>query len=702
MANTFQDISLDRIKYKTIKTNKRIEFLNLECAFDIETTSTYTENKQKVGYMYAYTMGIGTNENEQTWMGRTWEDFISDCVSIQKHFGLSEDRRLICYVQNLEFEFQFIQRYFSWVDVFATSERKVLRALTTLGIEFRDSYLLSGMSLENMANGLDVDIPKMMGDLDYSLVRHHLTKLTEKEEQYCINDVRILLYYIKREIEIYGDITRIPYTNTGRVRKFVRDNCFYTSKSHKKSSPAKYRKYREMMDSLKLDLPSYKMLKQGFMGGFTHSNVRYNAVVLDNVDSYDFNSSYPAVMVSEKFPMSRPIKVEIKSKEEFEDCIKNFAYIFEVEFTGLESTSKHENYLSFSKCMDSLDVEENNGRIVKAKMVKMVITEVDFEIIQRNYTWTEMKVGLGYKFYKRYLPKEIIKSIIELYKKKTELKGVKGMEVEYNLNKGMLNSVYGMAVMDVIRTSSVWQDGWESEIPDEEKQIADYNSSHSRFLYYPWGIWITAYARRNLWTGILAVGEDYVYSDTDSIKIRNSDKHQEYFRWYNGLLIKKIKLLCDFRNLDFNDFMPLTIKGERKIIGVWEKDASYKRFKTLGAKRYLVEYENGELEMTVSGLSKKSGIIYLKELAKQQNLTPFDVFAEGLSVDGDSSGKLTHTYIDSEVNFTAVDYLGCKADINAKSGIHLEKSNYHLSISDKYLDFIEKMMLEGYIYKGEV
>ena len=86
MANTFQDISLDKIKYKTIKTNKRIEFLNLECAFDIETTSTYTDDTQKVGYMYAYTMGIGTNENEQIWMGRTWEDFISDCVSIQKHF----------------------------------------------------------------------------------------------------------------------------------------------------------------------------------------------------------------------------------------------------------------------------------------------------------------------------------------------------------------------------------------------------------------------------------------------------------------------------------------------------------------------------------------------------------------------------------------------------------------------------------------
>ena len=75
------------------------------------------------------------------------------------------------------------------------------------------------------------------------------------------------------------------------------------------------------------------MLKQGFMGGFTHSNVRYNAITLNNVDSYDFNSSYPAVMVSEKFPLSRPIKVEITSKEEFEDCIKKvrlFAKILQI------------------------------------------------------------------------------------------------------------------------------------------------------------------------------------------------------------------------------------------------------------------------------------------------------------------------------------------------------------------------------------
>lgn len=38
------------------------------------------------------------------------------------------------------------------------------------------------------------------------------------------------------------------------------------------------------------------------------------------------------------------------------------------------------------------------------------------------------------------------------------------------------------------------------------------------YLSYAWGVWVTAYARRNLWKMILQFPDDVVYCDTDSIK----------------------------------------------------------------------------------------------------------------------------------------------------------------------------------------
>ncbi|MEM1506600.1 hypothetical protein RG959_25010, partial [Domibacillus sp. 8LH] len=77
----------------------------------------------------------------------------------------------------------------------------------------------------------------------------------------------------------------------------------------------------------------------------------------------------------------------------------------------------------------------------------------------------------------------------------------------------------------------VYGDEWGFEKVDVNEEIEKYNSSRKRFLYYAWGIWVTAYARRNLWTGILAVGNDYIYSDTDSLKVLNYEKHEPYIEW---------------------------------------------------------------------------------------------------------------------------------------------------------------------------
>ena len=46
--------------------------------------------------------------------------------------------------------------------------------------------------------------------------------------EYCEMIFLIILYYINEQIQLYdNNIAKIPLTNTGRVRKFVKEMLFY-------------------------------------------------------------------------------------------------------------------------------------------------------------------------------------------------------------------------------------------------------------------------------------------------------------------------------------------------------------------------------------------------------------------------------------------------------------------------------------------
>ena len=691
-----ENFNLNEIEYTEIRTNKKKTYINLECAFDIETTSTYV-GEDKIAFMYLWSMGIG--DGEQVIHGRTWESFIEVCNNLQQHFNLSDDRILICYVHNLAFEFQFMRKYFNWLEVFSIDERKPIKALTSLGIEFRDSYILSSFALSRLAkNLLNHKIEKLEGDLDYGKIRHSETPITDNELKYAINDVVIILNYINEQIEMYGDITKIPLTNTGRVRQYVRHNCYYTSRSHSKSSKGKYDRYRKLMGDLELTQEVYDMCKRAFMGGFTHANANYMGKVVEDVTSIDFSSSYPAVMLAEYFPMSEGMKTEFTKEKDFNWYRQNFALIFDVRFTNIRSKISFENYISESKCFELENPIINNGRVYAADTLSTTITDVDFNIIENAYEWDDIQVANVYRFYRGYLPKAIIESVIKLYEDKTVLKDVEGKEAEYVISKGMLNSVYGMSVTDIVRDDIIYLDDWDVGLANPTEQLEKYNKSRSRFLYYPWGIWITAYARRNLWMGIMNMKDDYIYSDTDSVKFINYDKYKPFINKYNSNLLNKVKNMCDYYKLDFNRLSPKTKDGVVKPIGIWELDGQYTRFKTLGAKRYLVEFNNEDVVMTVAGLSKTNGIEYLKRNSKD-NTEVFNKFNDEMYIPSEQTGKMTHTYIDVEMNTPILDYTGIETDVKVLSSVHLEKVDFTLSISKQYVDFISNMM-KGYVYKG--
>lgn len=676
-------------KYKCYRKN-RIRYINMANAFDIETTS-FTDRGKYRATMYIWQVSI----NGVIIIGRTWDEFLELCDILKEHFNLYKEKILVIYVHNLSYEFQFMRRLFSWIDVFSLEERRPLYATAECGIQFRCSYLLSGMSLERVGNSLvNHKIKKLVGSLDYTKLRHSKTKLTTEEIAYCINDVKVVTAYIAERIAADGDITKIPLTKTGYVRKATRTACFGTD--HRKRQ---FKRYRDFIKTLYLDVNEYNDLKSAFLGGFTHANAWHVDKTLYNVKSYDFTSSYPFVMVAFKYPMTKGVLC-YPGFTEFKRLKNTYAWIVTMVFKRIRAKISYEHYLSYSHVKVEGNYDVDNGRIVYADFLMTTITNVDYDIIAKCYEWDEEpKIIRAYKYKLAYLPTPIIKSLLNFYADKTRLKGVHGREADYMTAKENTNSNYGMMVTDPLRDIITYDDEWGTTKVDVTKGINKYNQSRQRFLFYPWGVFVTAYARRNLWTGILEFKDDYVYSDTDSIKALNADWHTGYINSYNDAAIQMMKTAMAYHNLDFDLCNPADINGKRHMLGVWDYEGEYSRFRTLGAKRYMTE-KDGEISLTVSGLNKKKAIPYLLDQYGKDGI--FDIFSydyetrRGIEIPPDYTGRLTMRYIDFETTGELTDYNGVTWGYHEMSSANMEKGVYLMSMGKQYAEYLAGIKEDNY------
>lgn len=691
------------------KNQKGQEYANVSCSFDIEVSSFYRlrENHdeqclkpplkeiskwEKCACEYCFVLGI----NGKCVIGRTWDEAMDCFDEIAAHYSLNENRRMIFYVHNLSYEFQFIRKRFGWIKVFSLSERDPIQAVTASGIEFRCSYHLSGYSLSHVGENLvKYKVRKMVGDLDYSLPRGVKTPLTEKELNYVLHDGLVVMAYIQERIEEAGGfITRLPLTKTGYVRKYCRRECLYGGKGHHEGTVNFYSRYRKIMSGMKINsAEEYAQLKRGFQGGFTHASAMHAGIIVEDVTSYDFTSSYPYCLVAFKYPLTSARLVKVGNKAEFKKYLSLYCCLFDVRFHGLREKLPFDHPLSLSKCKVEGYCVADNGRIAEAETVTTTITEQDFFVLRDFYSWDKMEIA-NFRIFKRgYLPTPFVKSILALYVAKTTLKGEtdEASRINYMKSKEQLNSCYGMTVTDICRPEIKYDNDsgeWRTENPDVEKSLAKYNDSKNRFLYYHWGIWCTAFARRNLFSGIKSCGEDYLYADTDSIKIVNAEKHSEYITKYNENVRKRLEYAMKWHHLPFSLCEPSTKKGEKKLLGVWDFDGHYRKFKTLGAKRYLTEDNEGNFKLTVAGLSKKTAMPYLEEKAKKEAVNPFDLFENDLVVPSTASGRNIHTYLDNEISGRIKDYQGNWSDFDELSAVHLEESDYSLTLAEEYINFV--------------
>lgn len=671
-----RDSPLSEIEFQSyyFKKKNRADIVNDDImCFDIETSSgflhkdsdtlepylgkskKYYEDCKKFAICYVWQFSI----NDNVFWGRTLEDF-KDFLQELEYY---EPHKKIVYIHNFSFEFQFLINVLQFDYVFARQARKPLFAEWNT-YQFRCSYFLTNMSLAVWAEQRKLKVKKLVGDLVYTVLRTPKTKLTDTELAYCFNDVLVMYYGLQQYKEKYGHIIDIPFTQTGEVRKEVIERMNV-------SSEYKYRK--RCLKLIPETIEDYSLLCDCFMGGYTHSNAVHTDIVLDNVCSKDISSSYPTVMCLEKYPMTYFEKT-IPCDDYFNN--DNYSYIITFDVEHLRS-KRWNTWLSFSKCTKIKGYSLDNGRVLKADFVQLSLTNVDYEMFQLCYDFENLNIIDFRVSSNDYLSPTFVKYILELYGNKTTLKGIEEQEPLYMKSKQYVNSMYGMMVTkNITDTIEFEEDRWKKELLNENSfytKIASEKKKLSKtFGAFQFGVWVTAYARRNLWQGILALDYNVVYCDTDSIKYIDCDSN--FFNEYNEKIAERENERADMLGIPREKFCPKDRNGVSHRLGIFDDDGQYQKFKTLGAKKYCYVDNDNKLHMTVSGV-RKSAVSQLHNIEEFKDGTVFDV---------EHAQKLLMTYID---DMTSIVWNKGQYDefySKYQYGICAQPTTYSLGITDDY------------------
>ena len=157
-------------------------------------------------------------------MGRTWTELREFMSRLLDVVG---DNTLVVLVHNLSYEFQFLRTIYDFQpdEVFALAKRKVAKiTMYDEAFEFRCTYIHSNMSLAAYCKKMHVQHQKLDGEeFDYKVIRYPWTELTERQLEYCQNDVLGLVEAYTAEMKADHDtLETIPLTSTGYVRRDVK------------------------------------------------------------------------------------------------------------------------------------------------------------------------------------------------------------------------------------------------------------------------------------------------------------------------------------------------------------------------------------------------------------------------------------------------------------------------------------------------
>lgn len=727
-------------------------------AFDIETTAVKRDDGSIRAYMYHAQIGIGDTIVHLT----EWEDIKYVFETIINTFILNHAyregkktciRQCRIWVANLGYEFQFMRNRLVddegrtiITNVFSKDQRKPVKVITRPGLIFQDALQISNLSLEKTAQLYNLPTQKTH-DLDYSVIRNTLTPLSNDELYYMSADVRILLEMNEFLIKTYCERgLKMPLTLTGMLRHTLKANMSdwakieYT-KANKRYTAYDKKKIKALVDCLPETYDDMAhLINDLFRGAYVHANVKLAGINIadynDDISGWDITSSYIAVLLQERYPITkfRPL-AKVNGEFTIEDILKlhddGKASTAKYTFYNIRRTTPH-SIESMHKCLEYHGNKNefkkvtgailDNGRIaVAVDHITVYLTDIDLINFQMFYKWDNVVIS-DVKISKYgELPDYVKWTIIKSYAGKVTLKA-KGLDEtpQYKIEKSKVCSVFGlmcehMHLEDVKYIDNPDGKSWVIEFPSLEYLETDYYNSvfgknyvndgtkPPKVILSPyWGIYCTAYSRNRLFTILKTINTDAIYCDTDSLYAVNASKWTSEIKRFNEKIQQKNLEWVTAWNAahDFNLVQYNALEGKEAaeyiqihkgvipslymdlgFFDVIDKQKRIVNFKTLGAKSYIKQYSDGTFKQQISGLPKTA----LNDYCTKYNLDPFTVFNSDMVI---KDVKKMCSYSDTPHSDIVTDQYGNTETMNELSSVAVYNTDFSMVAGSEYVNMV--------------
>lgn len=511
--------------------------------------------------------------------------------------------------------------------------------------------------IDSFCSDLKPMFKKLSSEYDYELWRSPHHKLTDIERQYLYNDV----YRLSKALEQFYLPMCERFDLKPSATRTASSMAFGVLKKMTFTDEQEYINYFGIGSPCSFPETRKRLEDLSYQGGYTHIN-------FDIIDkeigclgsSWDINSSYPTQMAYKVLPYGSPIKlihgvipkevdnknhvalIEIAfdfvrpKKSEYnlpifkigQKNVENFKKYLGNEVSGNEyfSTNMFDEIIPISSDIENATVSSNYKKVITSVEYDFLIKHFDFGTFKKNkkvlFDGLEIGSVMVYKaeqgklkrfvehftkmkiLYKGSKPSEIKKNIENdknyyngiLTSQEVETALIEGIQKDDSLvafAKLCLNSSYGKFGSKADRniTNTITDEYGIKRFTtstDKENHISeDYQAKE---YYRPMASFITAYGRLQIWNAILSLGiENFLYTDTDSIYCTLSKEVAEKRLLKGGFDIDK------------------------KILGAFDNEHNFKKFKGLSQKKYMLQEVTGEIDCRCSGCPKD----VQKELCKE-------------------------------------------------------------------------------------